>query len=296
MLDYPRQQARLRLLAAQLLTEGRVQVVLGLQENEEAGQPTPVFVRQPADCDRLVWNRHCALQLAAYLPALQGQTVAVAAKACDLRAIVNLLAEKQLQRQELVLISLECAGMYKDGQTEPAAGCGYCRPAAGAHPDYLIGGDGSDAFIGAALPPAGEQVSQWLAQSSAQERQQRFLVELDRCILCYACRQACPACYCPVCFTDRKANPWEQVDMSYGEKAAFHLTRAIHLAGRCTDCGACQRVCPAGVQLHYLTRGLGEFVAQEYGFVPGEDGDTPTAMAQYRTDDRETGFWGGEDA
>ncbi|URW87892.1 4Fe-4S dicluster domain-containing protein [Blautia wexlerae] len=27
----------------------------------------------------------------------------------------------------------------------------------------------------------------------------------------------------------------------------FHIIRAFHVAGRCTDCGECDRVCPQGI-------------------------------------------------
>ena len=34
----------------------------------------------------------------------------------------------------------------------------------------------------------------------------------------------------------------------------FHIIRAFHVAGRCTDCGECTRVCPQGIPLHLLNR------------------------------------------
>jgi len=52
----------------------------------------------------------------------------------------------------------------------------------------------------------------------------------------------------------------------------FHLTRAIHLAGRCVDCGACTRACPAGVNLSILNRKLAKdvkvYFSLETGMIP----------------------------
>ena len=34
--------------------------------------------------------------------------------------------------------------------------------------------------------------------------------------------------------------------------ATFHLLRAFHCAGRCTDCGACESACPQGIKVRVL--------------------------------------------
>ena len=36
----------------------------------------------------------------------------------------------------------------------------------------------------------------------------------------------------------------------------FHFLRAYHCAGRCTDCGACERACPVGINMRTLTKKL----------------------------------------
>ena len=49
----------------------------------------------------------------------------------------------------------------------------------------------------------------------------------------------------------------------------FHLTRALHLAGRCIECGACERACPMGVDIRKLNRKLAGDVKELFGYEAG---------------------------
>ncbi len=243
-MNYAAQEKRLRSEAKKLLESGEVELVLGFADNPEVGHPTPIFVRNVSDVEKLVWNEGCNINLAAYLRETKGK-VAVAAKPADKRSVINLISEHQIDRDRVKIIELDYPVLERSPDEDNASA--------------------------------------------------RFLREIDKCILCFACRQACPGCYCTVCFIERKANPWEQIDPDRATKMAFHLTRAMHLAGRCTDCGACKKVCPSGVDIHYLYEGLTDFVEAEYGYKPGLDPDEPAVLAQYNKDDGQPGFLGGED-
>jgi ferredoxin len=81
----------------------------------------------------------------------------------------------------------------------------------------------------------------------------------------------------------------------WGAKMTFHLGRAMHLAGRCVECGACERVCPSGVKIRYLIQELTDLCKEEYGYEAGINPDEVPAMATYNTKDREIGFLGGEE-
>ncbi len=291
-MNYEKQTERLRELAARLLLDGAAEVVLGLRENEETGFPTPVFVQTPENANKLIWNESCFTNLAAYLPELKGKKTAIAAKACDVRSAVNLMAEHQIAREQVIFIGMECTGMRKEGALAP--GCDACPGSVPGLSDFAVGAEGTDTFSDLPMPGGAENVTQWLNASTVEERAERFSREIDKCILCFACRQACPGCYCETCFIDRKRSPWDQSDLNRGEKAAFHLTRAMHLAGRCTGCGACERVCASGVKLLYLYGGLREFVSDIYHYRAGEDPDAKPAMSTYSMEDPEIGFLGGE--
>lgn len=291
MMDYDKQSRRLAEIAARLLEEETVEAVLGLRYNPEAGWPTPYCARNPEDAVRLVWNEACYTNLAFYLTEMRGKT-AIVAKPCDVRSIINLISENQLDRDNFIIIGIECEGKRKDGK--PAPGCDACPSSIPGFWDIAIGADGSDTWCDLPMAQTGENVTQWAKKSTVEERFDRFLKEINQCILCYACRQACQGCYCVSCFMDRKATPWEQIDADTGSKIAFHLTRAMHLAGRCTDCGACEKVCSSGVNLKYIYKGLSEFVEETYGFKAGVNPEATPVMNRYEADDPQVAFLGGD--
>ncbi len=112
-----------------------------------------------------------------------------------------------------------------------------------------------------------------------------FEREFSRCIRCYACRNACPLCYCPTCFVDDSRPQWVGKSVDFADTATFHILRAFHCAGRCTDCGACESVCPMGIPLRKLTKKLYKAVKSRFSFEPGLSTETPLPLADYRQDD-----------
>ncbi len=89
-----------------------------------------------------------------------------------------------------------------------------------------------------------------------EERWDVLTGDLSRCIRCYACRQACPNCYCPTCFVDEARPQWVGKSQDETDIKTFHFLRAYHCAGRCTDCGSCERACPVGINMRTLTKKL----------------------------------------
>ena len=78
--------------------------------------------------------------------------------------------------------------------------------------------------------------------------------ELSRCVRCHACREVCPLCFCERCVADKTQPQWIESSPHGRGNLAWHLTRAMHLAGRCVGCGECTRACPAGIPLGLLNR------------------------------------------
>ena len=65
----------------------------------------------------------------------------------------------------------------------------------------------------------------------------------------------------------------------------FQVVRNIHVAGRCTDCGECDRVCPVGIPLRSLTKEMYDIVGEEFGFKSGMDKDALPLMAHYEEEE-----------
>jgi hypothetical protein len=99
--------------AADLLSEGKVAVVIGYGSNGESAFSHPEFVREPQDAERLVFNDRCFNNLAVYLSKdsiRRMGKIGIVVKGCDLRAVNVLLREHVVKREDVVLIGVPCAG------------------------------------------------------------------------------------------------------------------------------------------------------------------------------------------
>jgi formate dehydrogenase subunit beta len=122
---------------------------------------------------------------------------------------------------------------------------------------------------------------------SDEKRWQYFSEEMSRCIRCYACRNACPLCYCTECFVDASNPQWIGKSIDESDTALFHIMRAFHLAGRCVECGACERACPLGIDIRKLNRKLSKDVLALFNYKAGISLDEVAPLATYRPDDSE---------
>ncbi len=269
----------IRLKAKELLVSGQVGCVIGYEVGPR-GRTRPIFVYSPEETDRLVWNPDCGHNLTRYLPdklkvELHGRStagqptppsVAVIVKPCDSRTINVQLAEHLYERERVYVIGLTCEGI-RDKQGKMQAGCTTCREPEPIIYDTLIGGDTSG-FI---PRPSGlsEEGIEELQNASPTERMEFWLSQFDRCVRCYACRQACPLCNCPTCLYERDDSTWVGLGIGLNEKRTFHLGRAYHLAGRCVGCNACERACPMNIPISLLNQKLSEEIEKAFGFRAG---------------------------
>ncbi|KUO66349.1 MAG: hypothetical protein APF84_18150 [Gracilibacter sp. BRH_c7a] len=283
--------------AREVLKENKAEVILGFTKGTLSNKCTPFFARTSQDINNLVWESGCNLNLAKYLLKTK-KKAAIIVKGCDSRSIINLIKEKQIAREEIVIIGAYCPS------TE---GCPHCHYPDPVIADILISQKSEeiekDSFNVNNENSLNKEFSTDqkidypdIEAFSAIPREQRkdyIYQEVSKCIRCYACRNVCPACYCKECFVEENLPGWLGKTTGIADNMIFHLTRAIHLAGRCVDCGACTRACPAGVNLSILNRKLAKDVKVYFSLETGMDLKEELALNEFRQDDPQPFLIGG---
>ena len=306
--------ADLRETVARLLAEGTVQLVLGWERGTSPLRTTPLFAREPEDAERLVYDPTCDQNLAGYVGRIKEHRVALVARPCEARALVEQLRENRITRDRMLAIGLSCPGMISRRALALRLANRVIREGRLTGDRLVVAGDGwqeefpwtevrDPVCQGCRLPDPGIY---WLAPEgpappeadrfagmdrrdslSLKERRDEFRHAAERCISCYACRQACPVCNCAECFTDRSAPAWLGPTADPSDAMLFHLIRAMHLAGRCVDCGACARACPVGVDIRHLHLALEREATERFDHRPGIDPAARPLVGSFRPDDRE---------
>jgi ferredoxin len=100
----------------------------------------------------------------------------------------------------------------------------------------------------------------------------------SRCIKCYACRQVCSLCYCERCITDKNTPQWIDSSAHARGNFAWNLVRAMHLTGRCTFCGECERACPVNIPLNVINKKMAVVVEDAFDHRSGYDPDVHPPM------------------
>lgn len=269
---------KIREEARKALESGEISLVIGWGEGSVPFKTTPVFVEKADDVDKLVWNEFCVNNLAVYLPkTARDRKVGIVAKPCDIRSIVTLIQEKQVKRENVFIIALGCGGVADATGPDESAQRQMCLVCEKREPAIY------DVVIGEAVPL--EEPRAQIIPELPEERQKYWAEQFSKCIRCYACRQVCPACYCRLCFADRVEPRWTARKATADEAWMFHSTRVMHLAGRCIQCGECERVCPVGIPMAELAREMAAVIKANYNYEAGDPKETAPVLGQFREDD-----------
>lgn len=298
-------------ISCKLLESGDVEGVVGYVSGSLPLSTRPFIFRAPSELSNLVFNPFCGMNFARYLVSRDRplQRLAVVAKGCDARAIAVLVQEGQIRREELFVIGVSCQGILdrkkllhhfgelEEGDVEIRGTsllvrgrffsllefldrtCARC-----VHPnpplfDVLVGERIEKPSFGG----SSDIVRLW--EMPPQNRWEFFSLELSRCIRCYACRNACPMCYCRECFVELRRPLFAHPAPSLKDNLVFHLGRAMHLAGRCVECGACERACPLDIPVALLPCALSGVVREYFTFEAGVDLEAKPPLLVYREED-----------
>ena len=309
--------------AKELLANGTVARVLGWKIGDMPYNPEPAFFETVESLDKFVYNGFCGANLSKYMieaSKLEGKTL-VCLKPCDSYSFNQLITEHRVDRDKAYIIGVGCKGKldiekikktgikgitaisgaemtdacdtleidtiygkkscsYADGMLER---CHVCKGKEHKIYDELIG-ESRDTCDKERFA----EVERIEAMSPA-EKFEFFKAELSKCIRCNACRNVCPACSCRKCvFDSTKFDSAQKANVDSFEEKMFHIIRAFHVAGRCTDCGECSRVCPQGIPLHLFNRKFIKDINEIYGeYVAGAEAGSRAPLVSFTTEDAE---------
>jgi ferredoxin len=256
--------------AAAVLRDGRARMVLAYRE--QGGRRLPALVEDPARADGILWDQECRQNLAAWLgkPQIRGRfPVAVAAGPAVMRSLVVLHAESQIGEADVLVLAVgpdQYHGAMDIRATAALLQAEYPAPA---------------------LAPELAAQLEALRAMGPEERADFWRREFARCTRCYACRAACPGCYCTSCIVQRNQPQWIAAAPTAHGNFSWNLIRAFHQAGRCTQCGACEAACPQGLPLMLLNASLAQEVEATFGHRAGYDPDARPFIGSWETGDAE---------
>lgn len=309
----------------ELLESGEVQRVVGWKKGDLGYNPEPAYFETAEALKDFVYDGFCGANLSKYMIKaceLEGKTL-VLLKPCDTYSFNQLIKEHRISKDKIYVIGVGCKGKldiekikamgikgitaisgveitdacdtinietvygdktvaYKDAMLER---CHVCKGKEHKVSDEIFfdsaDTDDGDRFAGV----------DYIESLSAEEKFEFFKKELSKCIRCNACRNVCPACSCRKCvFDSTKFDADRKANVDPFEESMFHIIRAFHVAGRCTDCGECSRVCPQGIPLHLFNRKFIKDINEFYGeYQAGAEVDERSPLTNFTFDDLEPG-------
>jgi Na+-translocating ferredoxin:NAD+ oxidoreductase RnfC subunit len=320
-------QRKLREVSNQILARDDVKHLIGWEKGTHGFQMTPLFAENSDDIDRLVFNPLCIHNLAVFpmleekLPLRKGanedtRKTAIILKGCDSRAIVQIIQEKGLEKDDLVIIGIPCKGVINPkkinerfpNQTKNVDvdedeknflikigekihkvpreellmdKCKTCE-----FPNPII----YDALIGKEIKPSKKDDYKNISSFEGKKLKDKWDYwekQFEKCIRCYACRNVCPLCYCKECMVDQLNPQWVRRSVNVSENTAWNIMRAFHLAGRCIGCGECERVCPANIPLSELNKKLEKDILELFDYKAGTSAEEKPLLSMFKPEDPE---------
>lgn len=303
--------------ASALLSSGEVARVIGWKKGEFVFDPSPATFETVESLSEFVYNDFCGANLSKYLINIckkEGKT-AVFMKPCDTYSFNQLVKEHRVDRDKVMVIGVECQGKLDNFKLESNGITDVIEEEYEGDTVKLTTADGvktvekgevllekcltckskkfavsDEQIVLHEMPDAKyDRFSEVrkLEAMTAEERYKFWRGQLSKCIRCNACRNVCPACSCVKCvFDNPKSGIAAKANDDSFEEQLYHVIRAFHVAGRCTDCGECSRVCPQHIPLALLNRKFIKDIDVLYGeYQAGEESEGKTPLTSFTTGD-----------
>ncbi len=303
---------KIKEVSEQLLKEDKVDMIIGFKKGTLPMMSEPCFVKRPEDVGKLIWDSNCGINLANYITDRK-ERIGIIAKGCDSRNIVTHIVENKIKRDQLFIIGVPCTGMI-DKRKINAMYETEIKDVVEEQEKIIVKGDGFEETLNkkdvlqencgicihrnpviydelvADLVEEQKDVDRYadvrrIEAMPTEQKWKYFDDLLSTCIRCYACRNACPLCYCPTCFVDESQPQWVGKGIDPTDTRTFHFLRAYHCAGRCTDCGACERACPMDIKVRTFTKKLEKDCVDLFGWEAGMTLEERPPLDTYRPDD-----------
>ncbi|MFC2145594.1 4Fe-4S dicluster domain-containing protein [Actinomycetota bacterium] len=295
---------RLKEKAGQIMED--LDLLVGYSHSDLPMKVNPVFIKDKSDIESLIFNKFCINNLATYAYSLAKEVegkIGIVLKPCDTRSIIQLLSEELFDKDKIKLIAMGCRGTLdykkiqkqlkgqkiissvvsgddlkiktidnehklkiKDYYSDKCYWCDiYDNPP--LYDEFIENEQKLDVVPGKKYADL-----QSLESHALEEINQYWDEQFEHCIRCYACRNVCPLEICKErCITHLEVPYWQSQRIDSKEGRFFQLIRVLHLAGRCTECGECERVCPKNIPLAKLMKKSAQITERLFEYKAGED-------------------------
>jgi len=257
--------------AQELLTTCRANVVIGYGQGSD-DKPRAIFVTDPAGADKLIFNDTCKQNLGVYLMKAEVKKLGkmgIFATKPVMRTVVLLASENQLTDIDVTVIGVNEDGSLVDFENLQAL-------------------ENHVKTITFEPDPADKAKIEAIEKMTVEERWAYWQDQLSKCFKCYACRSACPMCYCSRCTVECNQPQWIPVPSHHLGNFEWHMMRAMHLVGRCIECGECGRACPLDLPVHLLTQKMAADARKDFGWQAGMSLKLENPLSSFKPDDKES--------
>jgi ferredoxin len=256
--------------ATELLESGTVQLIIGYGEGS-TGRTRAVFIKEVTGCKKLIFDSRCIQNLAVYLTKQEIKKLgkpAIVAPIPVLRSIVQLASENQIKQEDLAVLGISPDSNLIEFESFRSI----------------------ETFLAEHKIEVDEKYRNTIESIKSMPLAERFaywMKELEPCFKCYACRAACPLCYCTRCTIENNRPQWIPVASHLLGNLEWHIMRTMHMAGRCTDCEACSNACPMDIPIHLLTKSMLQDVTENFGTY-GPALNKQNILSSFNPDDKES--------